>query len=49
MKCCPNCYLFEACEKREECCPECDFYENGKCALSEREPYEEFEKYHGEI
>jgi hypothetical protein len=49
VKCCPNCYLFEPCEKRGECCPDCDFYENGECALSKREPFEDFERYHGEI
>jgi hypothetical protein len=36
-KCCPNCYLYEECDRRGECCTECDFFENGTCVLKRSE------------
>lgn len=38
-RCCPSCYLYEDCEKRNECCEECDFYSRGRCMLSEKDAY----------
>jgi hypothetical protein len=40
-KCCSNCYIYDACENRNECCQECDYYSGGECLYSEVEPYEE--------
>lgn len=40
-KCCTHCYMFDECENRNECCPECDYYSNSGCIYSEVAPYEE--------
>jgi hypothetical protein len=40
-KCCSKCPLFDECEYRDGCCPECDFYSNGGCLFSTDEPYED--------
>ncbi|MEM1689440.1 MAG: hypothetical protein QXX33_00440 [Candidatus Hadarchaeales archaeon] len=40
-RCCPNCYLFEECDQKGECCEECDFFENGRCALKSRDILDE--------
>jgi len=39
-KCCTQCYMYDECENRNGCCPECDYYSNGECLYSV-EPYEE--------
>ena len=42
-RCCSNCYMYDECENRNECCSECDYYSGGECLYSEVEPYEELE------
>lgn len=43
-KCCVRCYMFDECANKNECCPECDYYSNGKCIhATEVEFHEELE------
>lgn len=37
MKCCRNCQDYGNCEKKNQCCPDCAFYENGRCTYGEIE------------
>jgi len=37
MKCCSNCQEYKNCKKRNSCCDECAFYENGRCACKDIE------------
>jgi hypothetical protein len=34
MKCCGNCQNYGSCNKKNNCCCDCAFYENGGCTYS---------------
>jgi hypothetical protein len=40
-KCCSKCPMFNECEYKNGCCPECDFYSDGECLFGEEEPFED--------
>lgn len=34
-RCCTKCHMFDECDNKNECCPECDYYSSGTCLLEE--------------
>jgi hypothetical protein len=39
--CCPRCYLYYECDRRDVCCRECEYYAGDECLLSEEYPEHE--------
>jgi len=37
MKCCGNCQNYGSCKKKNDCCSDCAFYEDGKCTYGDIE------------